>query len=403
MFASDSQLTRDIYSLCVIAAIAAVVPLIVGLLRLPIAEVVLLLAAGIVFGPYLLGWIEVSESITLFSDLGLAFLFFAAGLELESRALRGQPGRLALVGWLATIVLAVLAAFILERMDIIRDFLGVAIALTSTALGTLLPVLRDKGLLHTKFGNYFMGAGAFGEFGPVLAISILLSTKSPALAILSILVFIAVALLFATIPQHVHNHRVMELLRRGHSTSAQTAVRLTILLLVALLAAAEFFGLDLVLGAFVAGIITRRLMPEEEQDTVLMSKLTGMAFGIFIPLFFVISGANLDVDSIVQNPLLLLLFLAIMLLVRGVPQYFIYRKVLPRRRERARFSLYVATALPIIVAVTSIEVADGYMMSSVGTALVGAGALSVLIFPLVAQFLQPREVESQDERAESIA
>lgn len=389
ILAADDQITRDIYSLCTIAAIAAIVPLLVGLLRLPVAEVVLLLGAGILFGPSMLGWIAMSDSISLLSDLGLAFLFFAAGMELDSRAVRGQSGKLALIGWLSTVALSLVAAAVLESMGIIRDFLGVAIALTSTALGTLLPVLRDKGLLKTPFGNYFMGAGAFGEFGPVLAISILLSTKSPALAVLSIVVFAAVALLFADIPARLRNPRMIELLERGHTSSAQTAVRLTVLLLVGLLAAAAFFGLDLVLGAFVAGIIARRLMAGEE-ESVLSTKLTGLAFGIFIPLFFVISGANLQVDSIVQNPVLLVLFLGLFLVVRGLPQFVIYRKAIPVARERTRFSLYVATALPIIVAVTSIQVADGLMLPSVGAALVGAGALSVLVFPLLAQALERR-------------
>ena len=402
ILASDTQMTRDIYSLCTIAAIAAAVPLLVGLLRLPVAEVVLLLGAGIVFGPSLLGWIQVSDSISLLSNIGLAFLFFAAGLEIESRAVRGESGRLALIGWLAAVVLAASCAFILERRGIIHDFLGVTIALTSTALGTLLPVLRDKGLLRTKLGTYFLGAGAFGEFGPVLAVSILLSTKSPFFAIISVLVFTGVALLFAEIPEKLRSRRIGELLERGHHSSAQTAVRLTVLLLVGLLASAEFFGLDLVLGAFVAGIIARHFLPKDEDSTI-MSKLTGLAFGIFIPLFFVISGANLDVNSILANPLLLLLFFALILFVRGVPQFFIYRKALPNTRERARFSLYVATALPIIVAVTNIEVGDGVMLPSVGAALVGAGALSVLVFPFVAQLLEPRKNDQEEARVEATA
>ena len=134
--AADSDLEREIYSLLVIAAIAAATPLIVGLLRLPVAEVVLMLGLGIIFGPEVLGWIQLDEAIDLLAELGLAFLFFAAGLELEKHAIQGRSGKLALLGWGVSAVIALLVAGLLEAAGVIDDFLGVAICLTSTALGT---------------------------------------------------------------------------------------------------------------------------------------------------------------------------------------------------------------------------------------------------------------------------
>jgi Kef-type K+ transport system membrane component KefB len=401
--ASSSDLTRELNSLLVIAAIAAATPLLVGLLRLPVAEVVLMLAFGVIFGPEVLGWIELDAAIDLLAELGLAFLFFAAGLELEKRAVEGRSGKLALTGWLISAALALVAAGILQRLGVIDDFLGVAICLTSTALGTLLPILSDKGLLKTPFGNYFMGAGAIGEFGPVLAISLLLSTKSFWLALLSVALFAAVAFVFAKAPALLRTNRVMAVIERGQETSAQTAVRLTALLLVALLAIADDFGLDVVLGAFIAGIITKQLVPASEQS-VLQTKVEGIAFGIFIPIFFIVSGARLDISSILANPSLLFVFFVLLLIVRGIPQFVLYRRAIPHAKERAGYSLYVATALPIIVAVTSVELASGFMDPSVAAALVGAGALSVLVFPLVAQRLLPKRSDSQeDERSDATA
>ncbi len=393
------DISQGIYSLLVIAAIAAAVPLIVGLLRLPIAEVVLLLAGGVIFGPSGLGWIHLDEAILLFSEIGLAFLFFAAGLELEKHAIRGRSGKLALVGWIATVALACLAAGLLEYLGIIRDFLGVAIALTSTALGTLLPILRDKGLLKTPFGTYFMGAGAIGEFGPILAISILLTTANPAMGLVAVALFTVVALAFAKVPGWLKSERVLTVIDRGHGTSSQTAIRLTVLLLLGLVATAEVFGLDVALGAFVAGVILK-LFASEGEGTVLETKLIGVAFGVFIPLFFVVSGAKLDIQSIIENPQLLVIFTVLLLLVRGVPQFIIYRRAIPQAGQRAQFSLYVATALPIIVAVTTIQVDNATMSPQVGAALVGAGALSVLIFPLLGQGLGRR---AQPERSDAIA
>lgn len=401
--AAESDLQTELYSLLVIAAIAAATPLLVGLLRLPVAEVVLMLGFGILFGPEVLGWIQLDEAIDLLAELGLAFLFFAAGLELEKHAIRGRSGKLALTGWLVSAALALAVTGILEATGIVDDFLGVAICLTSTALGTLLPVLRDKGLLKTPFGTYFMGAGAIGEFGPVLAISLLLTTKSFGLALLSVLLFGVIALAFAKIPQWFRTDKVLNVIERGQETSSQTAVRLTALLLVALLAVAEGFGLDVVLGAFIAGIIIKQLAPVNEEGA-LQKKVEGIAFGVFIPIFFIVSGARLDIDSIIANPSLLLIFFVLLLIVRGVPQFFIYRRAIPQAKERAGYSLYVATALPIIVAVTSVELGAGLMSTSVAAALVGAGALSVLVFPLIAQALVPRRTQGQeDERSAATA
>ena len=398
-------MTEEFRSLLVIAGIAAFVPLLVGLLRIKVAEVVLLLGCGVLFGPQLIGWITVDSSIELLSELGLGLLFFLAGLELEARAVRGESGKLAAIGWGVSLLLAGIVSVMLSLAGAVQDTLGVAIALTSTALGTLLPILRDSGELNTRFGTLFMGAGAWGEFGPIIAISVLLGTKSSFVAILSLVGFGIVAIILATLPARMAGDRVRAILERGHHTSSQTALRFTMLLLIALLALASDFGLDVVLGAFVAGIIVRRFSPPSEESS-LQTKMEAIGFGFLIPLFFVVSGANLDIDSIVQNPGRLVLFFGLLLLVRGLPQFFLYRRAIPVGRQRARFSLLVATGLPIIVAITSIEVGAGIMDPDNAAALVGAGALSVLFFPLVGNWLvlhQPPVTEDDQERAENTA
>lgn len=395
-------MTEEFRSLVAIAAIAAFVPLVVGLFRIKVAEVVLLLGAGIVFGPEVIGWIQVDDSIQLLSELGLGLLFFLAGMELEERAIRGESGRLAAIGWVASFAVAALAAILMTVTGKIHDTLGVAIALTSTALGTLLPMLRDRGELNTRFGTFFMGAGAWGEFGPIIAISILLGTKSSFVAILSLVGFALVALVLAILPARLAGDRVRAILERGHHTSSQTALRFTMLLLILLLALAGSFGLDVVLGAFIAGVIVRRFAPPTA-DSILQGKIEAIGFGFLIPLFFVVSGANLDIVSIIENPAPMLRFFVYMLVARGLVQYVVYRRAIPDRRERARFSLYVATGLPIIVAVTAIEVDAGVMLASNAAALVGAGALTVLVFPLVGDSLVRgrRSAAPDQERAEN--
>jgi Kef-type K+ transport system membrane component KefB len=396
-------MSEEFASLVVIAAIAAAAPLVVGLLRIRVAEVVLLLFGGVLFGPSLLGWINVDASISLLSELGLGMLFFVAGMELEPRAVRGISGRLAATGWGVSLALAAAFAFVLTVTGVISDTLGVAIALTSTALGTLLPVLRDSKELNTPFGTLFMGAGAWGEFGPIIAISLLLGSESKFVAIITLVAFGLVAVIVAVLPTKLASERVRTLLEAGHHTSSQTAVRFTMLLLIVLLAVAGSFGLDVVLGAFVAGIIARRLAPPSAESQLTV-RVEAIAFGFFIPLFFIVSGANLDIESIIENPARLVIFFILLLVVRGLPQFLLYRHEIPDGRQRARFSLLVATGLPIIVAVTTLEVDGGIMQPENAAALVGAGALSVLVFPLVGGALVRRQkTANPQERAENTA
>jgi Kef-type K+ transport system membrane component KefB len=393
-------MAENISSLLVIALISASVPIVVGLLRLKIAEVVLLLGCGVLLGPQGLGAIDVNNTTETFNELGLGLLFFLAGFELEPSAVRGRSGKLAISGWLTSLALAFALTFALWRAGIVNDLAGIAIALTSTALGTLLPVIRDRGLLHTRFGTYFQGAGALGEFGPILAIALLLGSRSLVITLITLAVFAGVAALIYRSPSRLMTQRISEIIARGHYTSSQTALRWTVVLMLFLLGLASVFDLDAVLGAFVAGVLLRRFAPPGP-DNKLAPKIEALGFGFFIPLFFVMSGAKLDIDSIVQNPGRLVIFFVLLLVVRGLPQFVLYRFALPETRERWQFTLYVATALPILVAITGLEVTNGVMLPENAAALVGAGALSVLVFPLVGDRLNRRELADPEVREEA--
>lgn len=386
------DLERELVSLLVIAAISAAVPFIIGLTRIRVAGAVLLIGLGIVFGPQALGWIEVDGAIELLADLGLGMLFFLAGLELEGRVLRGTTGKLAISGWLASLGLSVALVGVLFATGLVKDYLAVAIALTSTALGTLLPQLRDSGTLKTPFGRFFMAAGAVGELGPLIAISILLGTQNSFVALSTLILFGVIALILAAIPRRFMNEKVLKLIEAGHHSSSQTGVRLAMLLLIALLGTAGLFGFDVVLGAFIAGIIVRRYVPQSEESAVEL-RIEAIAFGFFIPLFFVVSGARLDVRSIIEDPLPMIVFFLLLAVVRGLPQFVLYRSAMPDPWQRGRFAALVATGLPIIVAVTTIQVELGLMTEASAAAMVGAGALSVLVFPAFAQWCDRKSPE----------
>ena len=390
---ANASQTADLRSLVIVVAVAALVPIVVGLLNLRIAEVVFLLGFGILVGPHVLGLIHITDTIDLFNELGLGLLFFLAGYELDPVAIRGESGKLAIAGWLTTITLSLGITWIMWHSGYIHDFLGVVIAFTITALGTLLPMIRDRGQLHTPFGRLFLGAGAAGEFGPILAIALLLGAQSTVVEIGLLIVFAFVAILLYFAPGFLATAKILAIIERGHKTSSQTAVRSTMLLILGLLFVSTVMGFDAVLGAFVAGLIVRRYAPEHLENK-LIPKIEAIGFGFFIPLFFVVSGANLDVQSIIANPLRLLLFFVLLFVIRGLPQYVLYRRVLPSNPERARFSLYVATALPILVAITSLQLRDGVMLPETAAALVGAGALSILVFPLLGDRLAARSASS---------
>ncbi len=397
----ESALNAELSSLLVIVGISVVIPLAIRYLRIRLAEVVLLILAGILFGPELLDWITIDSAINLLGELGLGFLFFLAGLELDTLVLKGRVGKLAGLSWGVSLLLAIVVSLSLTAAGLVDESIGFAIVLTSTAMGTLLPILRDNGDLTTPFGRMFMGAGAWGEFGPIVAVSVFLSTANAFAALLSLAAFSLVAFLIAFVPHRVRNTTLQGYLVSSHHTSSQTAVRVTMLLLVALLTLASDFGLDIVMGAFIGGVILRRYLPENE-ESVLLNKVEAMGFGFFIPIFFILSGVRLDIRSIIENPWPMLAVFTLLLIVRGLPTFILYRGEVPELRERTRLTLYVATGLPIIVAVTSIQVQAGLMSTNDAAELVAAGTLTVIVFPLLAQLLR-RKGANQGERSDATA
>lgn len=359
----------DLQSLFWIALAAATAPLVVARLPGPrIPEVALLLVLGVAIGPSLLGIAEVDPAIQLLSDIGLGFLFFTAGYELDVSVMRGRSGRLALLGWGASVTLALLVVGLLYAEGDVTAYLPVSIALTSTALGTLLPILRDAGMLPTALGRSVLANGAVGEFGPIVAISLFLGSSGAWESFLLLLAFGVVAVVVDRLPRRVWSDRLSADFSRGYDSTSQTAVRWCVVLLLGLLVVASDFGLDMILGAFAAGLILRRLSPAGEP--VLESKLDGLAFGFFIPVFFVVSGMTIDLASIVDDPSRLVIFFALMVLVRGVPTWLLARRDLPRPQP-LQLALFTATGLPIIVAITQIAMDSGEMESANAAALVG--------------------------------
>lgn len=372
-------------SIVIIAAAAVVAPLLAELLRRwRIPSVLFELLLGILIGPAVLGWVEVDEFIKGLSEFGLAILFFMAGYEIDFKRLKGAPLNRAVGGWIVSLVLGLGLGVVLALEGFVLSSLLIGLALTTTAIGTLLPMLRDRGLLETRFGGFMTAAGAVGEFGPILAITILLSASSPLTEAVLLVVFALLAVAVAAMATRPQPPALVEMLQRHLSTSTQLPVRIVILLIVGLVVVATDLGLDNLLGAFAAGMIAR-LALSPEQNTALTPRLEAIGFGFLIPIFFIVSGVNFDLDALLESPTTMLkvpLFLVMMLAVRGLPALVVYKGVLSAR-QRVALVLLQATALPLLVVITEIGLSTDRMTTSNAAALVGAGMLSVLVLPLI--------------------
>lgn len=389
---------QGLETLLAVTTVAAIAPIIAAAMpgkRVP--QVVILIFLGILVGPHGLGLAK-SQSIQLLSNIGLGFLFLLAGYELDPHLFRERTGRLAMAGWAFSAAISVGVVALLTAVHFVYDFVPIGLALTTTALGTLLPILHDNEMLGGKFGRHVLAAGAVGELFPVVAISLFLTKREQFVAIASLVVVGLAALLLTAVPQVIGAKRLSAVIQQGKRATAQTTLRWAIVLLMILLVAAERFGLDVVLGAMLAGIVlrswTRRMGVDVEPLEI---KLDAVGYGIFIPIFFVASGMSLDVQSIIQNPLRLLVFLLLLLVVRGLPSLLIYARVLPLI-QRIEMTFITATTMPLLIALAEIGLRDGTMLPANAAALVGAGVLSVLFFPSIAAALHKR-----DRRARSSA
>jgi Kef-type K+ transport system membrane component KefB len=386
--------TRGLETLCVVALVAAIAPALIAALpaawRVP--QVVVLIFAGLLIGPHCLGLAD-TGSIQLLSNVGLGFLFLLAGYELDLSLLRDHPGRLAMAGWVVSAMISVAAVAGLTAAGFVRDYITIGLALTTTALGTLLPILGDSGMLSGRFGRYVLAAGAVGELFPIIAIALFLTKRAEYVAIGSLVAVALAAVALTVLPRIAGADRVRAVVMKGERATAQTTLRWSVVLLLGLLVLAEKFGLDVVLGALLAGMVLRTWTRRTGIDVgPLEDKLDAVAYGIFIPIFFVVSGMTLDIRSIAQNPLRLLIFLGLLLAVRGLPSLLIYRKALPLS-QRVQMTFITATTMPLLIALAEIGQQDGVMLPANAAAIVGAGVASVLIYPWAAVTLARRQAK----------
>ncbi len=381
--------TGSFFAVVVVAAIAAVIVTIVPRAWAP-PVVVLELVLGILIGPHVLHLAHVDNFTEFFSDLGLGMLFYFAGYEIDFERIKGAPMELGGLGWVLSVGLAFGIGAILAGTGVIVSFLYTGAAMSTTAIGTLIPILRDNGELKTRFGTFLLAAGGAGEFGPILLVTLFFSTESPLHESAILIAFVVLAIAVALFSVRAAG-RGWNALEGTFEASSQLAVRITVVLVFGLVLIASTLGLDVLLGGFVAGLITRAALKGHEL-AVFESKLTAVGFGFFVPFFFVTSGVGFDLAALGSAEAIakLFMFFALFLIVRGAPALLLYRRTLDLR-NRLALGFYSATALPLVVAITSIAVDAGKMRPSTAAGLVGAAMLSTLVYPFVGLALRRSE------------
>jgi len=371
-------------SVFAIAAAVAIAPLLSELLRRwRIPSVLFELLLGILIGPEVLHWAHLGSFVTGLSSLGLCFLFFMAGYEIDFATLTGHPLQRGVVGWVASLALGLGVGVVLLISGFVISSLLVGLSLTTTAVGTLLPMLRDRDMLESPFGKFLVAAGTAGEFGPVVAVTVLLGAASPETELILLISFVVLAVAIAYVASRAQPPRVVETLQRHLGTSTQLPVRIVLLLITGLVLVASSLSLEVLLGAFAAGLIVR-IAFSHEQSEAMQPRLESIGFGFLIPVFFVVSGIAFDLSALEHNRAATArvpLFLGLFLLTRGVPAVVLYRRVLARR-QRSALAFLSATGLPLIVVITTIGVDEGKMRPE-NAATRAAGMLSVLIYPLL--------------------
>jgi Kef-type K+ transport system membrane component KefB len=398
---------HELHSLLLIFTVAALAPLLcewVPWIRLPL--VVVEIALGVVIGPQVLGWVAAGPEgkldlpvIDELARFGLVGLFFLAGFEIDFPAIHGRPIVLAILAWLASFVVCLGVGFGLQGCGIVHSGLIVGAALTTTALGTLMPILRDARELPTRFGAYAVASGAVGEFAPIILIALVLSSgeSEHSGSLLLMLLFAAITVVGALIALKYRPPHLIVVLQEKMDTSAQLPVRLAVLVVASLAILARNLGLDSILGAMAAGVLVALASPGK-QGKALHRKLDGIGFGFFVPIFFVTTGLHYDLHALITSRLAMIqlpMFLVLFFVVRGLPVLLIARRDLDIR-SRLALGFLSATELPLVIAIAAIGIKSNRLAAEDAASLVGAGMASVLLFPVTALSLRKTLVPQHD-------
>ena len=393
-------------NLLIVVAVAFGANLALGFFpRVRLPAIVLEIVLGIVIGPSGLGWVDVDVPVSILALIGLAFLLFLSGLEIDLRRLRGRVLRLTAIGFAVSFVVGILVGLALDAGGFVKSPMFIAIVLVATSLGVIVPVLKDSDNISTDFGQLVIAAASIADFGAIILLSLFFSgegsTDTTGKAVLLGVFGALVLLIGLAIAGLEHSRGLSRVLVRLQDTTAQIRVRGAFVLMIGFVAIAQNVGLEVILGAFAAGAMLS-LIDRDQQMThpQFRLKLEAVGFGIFIPVFFVTTGLRFDLNALFSSASTVArvpLFLLALLLVRGFPA-LLYGGLIGRQKAVIAGVLQ-ATSLPFIVAATQIGVSLGVVSKASAAGLIAAGLLSVIVFPALGLTLLRRGQRAPDEPA----
>ena len=391
------MLTVHFTNLLIVVAAGFLAPLALGFFpRVRLPSIVLELVLGIAIGPSVLGWVEPDLAVSILALVGLAFLLFLSGLEIDFERLRGRILRLTSIGFAVSFAIAIVLGLGLKAGGFVKSPLFVAIVLVASSVGVLVPVLKDSGDISSSFGQLVIAAASIAEFGSIVLLSLFFSgkgsTSTAGTLILLVGFGLVVLLVGLAIAGVEHSLSLDRVLRRLQDTTAEIRVRAAFVLLIGFTALADTVGFETILGAFAAGALLS-LTDRDKAMThpELRVKLEAIGFGVFIPVFFVASGVRFDVHALLASASTVArvpLFLLAIYLARGLPA-LLYVGLLGRSQSVIAGVLQ-ATSLTFIVAATQIGLELGVVSQASAAGLVAAGLLSVAISPTVGLVLLQR-------------
>jgi Kef-type K+ transport system membrane component KefB len=389
-----AQVDINLTDLAIVWLVAFLVPFTLAFaprLRLPTAVVEI--AAGIIIGPAVLDIVQPDTATMVMRNLGLTFLLFLGGMELELDQLRGPRLRSAGSAYVLALILAALVLFPLGATGAVLDPPLLMIAVVSTSLGVIIPVLKDSGQLHTDFGRQSVAAGTIREFAPILLLAIFFSQTGTDFAH-NIAVLIGFAVIVGIVLSGVlwtsRWIRVGEAMSRFQDTTSQLRIRAAVALLGVFSAVAGQLGFETILGAFLAGAFLSTIDSERDaQYGNLRAKLEAIGYGAFVPVFFVTTGLTFDLQAVLDDPtevIRIAVITAIILVAAVGPSLLLLGRELGIRKAAAS-GLLQATTLSLLVIVATVGLELGSIKPQNATALVAAGMITVLVFPALANVL----------------
>lgn len=372
-----------------VSIIAFFVPALLGFFpKLRVPAVVFELIAGIIFGPAVLGWIKPGPVVMIISNLGVAFLLFLAGMELDLTKLRGNPLKLGAATFLLSFAIALAIMVPFGMSGFVLSPLLVATALSATSVGIVFPVLKDTGQLDSPAGRFTVAGGAVAEFATIAILGVFFAGENANAGIEALLlavVAVAAVLLLVVLSRASKWEPGRVVTRRLDETSSQVRVRLAVMILLGAAVLASSFRFEAILGTFLAGAVLAIVIRGDVHEHDFRRKIEAVGYGFFVPVFFVTSGLRFSLIGVddPQEWLRVGVFLISLLLIRAVPA-LLSRKHLGRREVIAS-GLLMATNLSFIVVAVSVGRELGKMQPITGSALIITGLVSAVLFPMLAQ------------------